>query len=135
MLNNDPMADKMALFRQNAADVAKKREVTSDSVKQAEHELKDLEKILKTKRSGLKDGDQPLKGQATRYTLDLLKGKDKEITARLMALEEQKGISGYFSMQEMTLNKVNDENSRLQSTDELVDVLKDLNDKINDKKQ
>ena len=44
--------------------MAKKREVTSDSVKQAEHELKDLEKILKTKRSGLKDGDQPLKGQA-----------------------------------------------------------------------
>ena len=80
MLNNDPMADKMALFRQNvsklipfsiliiflpkAAVVSKKRETTAETLKGIEQEFKQIEETLKEKRSGLKDGDQPLKGQA-----------------------------------------------------------------------
>jgi intraflagellar transport protein 81 len=66
-------------------------------------------------------------------TLDILKNKDKEITETLIALEEQKGISGYFSMQENCLNKVNDDN-KSQTADELNDILKKLTDQISQKK-
>ena len=69
----------------------------------------------------------------THNTLDILKNKDKEITEVLIALEEQKGISGYFSMQEKCLNKVNDDN-KMQTREELAEILKRLSDQINEKK-
>ena len=69
----------------------------------------------------------------TQNTLDILKNKDKEITEVLIALEEQKGISGYFSMQEKCLNKVNDDN-KMQTREELAEILKRLSDQINEKK-
>jgi hypothetical protein len=54
------------LISLKAATVGKKRETTADSLKGIEQEFKHLEETLKDKRSGIKDGDQPLKGAAVR---------------------------------------------------------------------
>ena len=44
--------------------MSKKRETTAEALKQIEQEHKRLETELAGKRSGIKDGDQPLRGQA-----------------------------------------------------------------------
>jgi len=44
--------------------VAKKRETTSETLTNMEHDLKKLQDEIKQKRSGFKDGDEPLKGEA-----------------------------------------------------------------------
>jgi peptidoglycan hydrolase CwlO-like protein len=44
--------------------VAKKRETTSETLANMEQELKKLNEEIKQKRSGLKEGDEPLKGEA-----------------------------------------------------------------------
>jgi len=93
--------------------------------------LRDRSNNFKIKRNELAEIRSEL--GIMQNTLDILKIKDKEVTDILIALEEQKGISGYFSMQENCLNKINDDN-KTQTAEELNDILRKLNDQINQKK-
>ena len=88
--------------------------INSDpKLKQFISSLREKSNYFKIKRNELTEIRTEV--NITQNTLDILKNKDKEITEVLIALEEQKGISGYFSMQEKCLNKVNEFDNKLQT--------------------
>lgn len=66
-------------------------------------------------------------------TLEILAQKDKHLIEVLMNLEEQRGISGYFSMQEDS-GKLDIENVKEISVDEISTLVRQLSVNINDKK-
>lgn len=65
------------------------------------------------------------------HTLEILKENDSKLTEQLVSLEEQKGIKGYFSMQEAH-GKNSDINE--ESEEELKMKIKEFNDLINERK-
>ncbi|XP_074658114.1 intraflagellar transport protein 81 homolog [Tubulanus polymorphus] len=171
MRSNDPIDDKLSLFRQQAAIIARKKEVAAENLREAREEMVKAELELEEKQTVLKesDGGEVLKGdefkryvnklrsKSTVYkkkrqelhevraelgvlsrTQEILKQRDDHLNHHLAMVESQKGVTGYRDTQE-ELEMVSTKKSELdevkgRTLDEMADMVRKLNMKIQEKK-
>ncbi|KAI1286919.1 Intraflagellar transport protein 81 -like protein [Halotydeus destructor] len=173
MIREDPMDDKLALFRQNAANVAKKKDALKGKLEERQVALDRMREMVNDKRSAF-DGQQILKGDALKQfvqdirnkgnvykrkktelselrtensiklrTVETLQAKEKSMMLFLTTKEEERGIAGYFSLQEQARQSSSDRDRRSalpvvgdthEPIDQLTMVIKQLNTDITDKK-
>ncbi|CAL1616469.1 unnamed protein product [Knipowitschia caucasica] len=130
MMRNDPMDDKLTLYRQQASIILRKKEAKAEELQEAREELSNLEKEL-NQRGGQGDGEgmvkreeiqrmvARLRNKATQYkrrqkemaelqsehgilqrTEDILTQQHENIQKKLEKLEAERGIAGYSNTQE-----------------------------------
>ncbi|TRY65014.1 hypothetical protein DNTS_024666 [Danionella cerebrum] len=151
MMRNDPMDDKLALFRQQAAIIVRKKESKMEELKEAREELSAVERELNMKSSQARErgGAELIRGEEFKRYVAKMRGKSstykkkRQEIAELKAefgqsLEAQRGISGYSNTQE-ELERVSAIKSELdqmkgQTLDDISEMVKKLNSVIAEKK-
>lgn len=70
MMRNDPIDDKLSLFRQQAVIIAGKKETAAEALKEAKDELQQCQQELQEKREAAKNvgSEQILKGDDVRFS-------------------------------------------------------------------
>ncbi|RWS31564.1 intraflagellar transport protein 81-like protein [Leptotrombidium deliense] len=154
MLNNELMDDKLALYRQNASIVAQKKQATQNKVNEIEEELRSLKEVLKEKQTSIdgeevlrgdslkqyvanlrnkgnvfKQKRQELTELRTEVGIyvrsdEILRELDKQFTESLSKLEDERGISGYFTSKQSD-EKIDEEKE--QTLEELTATVTELN--------
>uniref|UniRef100_A0A673MDU7 Intraflagellar transport protein 81 homolog n=1 Tax=Sinocyclocheilus rhinocerous TaxID=307959 RepID=A0A673MDU7_9TELE len=121
MMRNDPMDDKLSLFRQQAAIIVHKKEAKVEELQEAREELAAVERELNMKTELIR-GDEVLKTHShypqhietqlqeiaelkveygvLQRTEEILRERHTAGQQQLQSLEAQRGISGYSDTQE-----------------------------------
>ncbi|MGH0137156.1 UNVERIFIED_CONTAM: hypothetical protein FKN15_030128 [Acipenser sinensis] len=121
MMRNDPMDDKLSLFRQQASIIARKKEAKAEELQEAREEMASMDKVLTEKSSRVRDLDGN----------EVVQGDEQ-------SLEVKQGISGYSDTQE-ELERVSAIKSELdemkgRTLDDMSEMVKKLNSVIAEKK-
>ncbi|XP_013415931.1 intraflagellar transport protein 81 homolog [Lingula anatina] len=105
MRSNDPIDDKLALFRQQAAIITRKKEVAAENLRDARDELARTEQELREKRDILKehDGEEVLKGDEFKRYVNKLRGKSTVYKKKRQELAEIRAEHGVLSRTEEIL--------------------------------
>ena len=114
-VSSDPMEDKLTLFRQQAAIIARKKETTAERLNDARASLNHAEDEIRDKRSqlGSMGGEVILKGDDFKKYVNSLRTKSNEYKEKRQALSELKSEYGVLAR---TLEVINSRNDNLQQT-------------------
>uniref|UniRef100_T1IZS5 Intraflagellar transport protein 81 homolog n=1 Tax=Strigamia maritima TaxID=126957 RepID=T1IZS5_STRMM len=93
MRSNDPMDDKVALFRQQVAIVTRKKEASAEAFNEVRTELAQIEEELEEKRTHLNsvaEGGEVLRGEELKNYVNQLRGKS--ISQELSEIKAENGV-------------------------------------------
>ncbi|XP_058640644.1 intraflagellar transport protein 81 homolog isoform X2 [Onychostoma macrolepis] len=135
MMRNDPMDDKLSLFRQQAAIIVRKKETKVEELQEAREELAAVERELNMKSSQARErgGAELIRGDEFKRYVAKMRGKSSTYKKK-----RQRGISGFSDTQE-ELERVSAIKSELdemkgRTLDDMSEMVKKLNSVIAEKK-
>merc|ERR1712223_431258 len=114
-VSNDPMEDKLTLFRQQAAIIARKKETTAERLNDARAALNNAEEEVKEKKGqvGNFGGEVILKGDDFKKYVNSLRTKSNEYKEKRQLLSELKSEYGVLAR---TLEVITSRNENLQES-------------------
>ncbi|XP_048588151.1 intraflagellar transport protein 81 homolog isoform X2 [Nematostella vectensis] len=115
MVRNDPIDDKLSLFRQQASIIARKKDAAAEKFKEAMDELASVEQELQKKKDLLKEseGAEVLKGDEFKRYVNKLRGKSTVYKKKRQELAELRAEYGVLS-RSVEILKTKDENLNQQ---------------------
>jgi len=113
MVRNDPMDDKLAVFRQQAAVIGNKKSAAAEALKEVSDEFHQAESELNERQEQLKDTDdvEMLKGDEFKRYVNKLRGKSTIYKKKRQELSELQAEVGVLSRTEEIL-KSKDQHSQ-----------------------
>jgi intraflagellar transport protein 81 len=98
-VSNDPMEDKLTLFRQQAAIIGRKKEATAEKLNDVRNELSALDEELAEKRQQVQSfaGETVLKGDDFKRYVASLRGKSNTYKKKRAELSEHRAEYGVLS--------------------------------------
>eukprot|EP00128_Syssomonas_multiformis_P000842 Colp12_sorted_trinity150504_noHs@30998 len=119
MVKNDPIEDKLSIFRQQASIIARKKESAEEKLREALSECTSLEQQYEKKQEMAKsiDGAQVLKGEEFKKYVNQLRGKSTVYKKKKAELTELRAEFGIVQRTEAILH------SRAENVDELLSAL------------
>jgi len=110
MVRNDPIDDKLSLFRQQASIIARKKEAAGEKLHDAMDELQSLESEVAKKREVIKeaDGEEILKGDEFKRYVNKLRGKSTIYKKKRQEIAELRAEYGVLSRTEELLRAKDD---------------------------
>uniref|UniRef100_T1L1F1 IFT81 calponin homology domain-containing protein n=1 Tax=Tetranychus urticae TaxID=32264 RepID=T1L1F1_TETUR len=133
MLTNDDADDeKLALVRQSAALVSKKRSNLQETLKKFVNDVRNKGNDYKQKRREL--AEIRTESAILTRTDEILKEKWTRLRQILITLEEQRGIAGYFTSQNESDKQQEIDDNEEQDTEDLRSTINELTEQINAKK-
>lgn len=121
MVRNDPIDDKLSLFRQQASIIVGKKESAAEELKEVMDELHERESELQNKREALKqsEGSEVIKGDEFKKYVNKLRSKSTIYKKKRQELTELRAEYGVISRTEEILKgrdgKLHDQISQLES--------------------
>ncbi|XP_077987747.1 intraflagellar transport protein 81 homolog [Glandiceps talaboti] len=121
MMRNDPIDDKLSLFRQQASIIARKKEVAAEGLSEHKEELQGCQREVREKREQAKSvqGEEVLKGDDFKRYVNKLRGKSTVYKKKRQELAELRAEYGVLSRSEEILkqrdNLVSSKLSQLES--------------------
>lgn len=113
MMNNNPVKDKLSLFRQQERILSSKKEQLAEQVQQQRDETGVLEKELEEKRKALRElGGEVLKGDEYREYVQRLRSKSSLYKKNRAILAELRSETGILTRTEAILQKQNETMNR-----------------------
>jgi len=114
-VSNDPMEDKLTLFRQRAAIIARKKESTAEKLNDARNELSATEEEISEKRQQVQSfaGETVLRGDDFKRYVASLRGKSNTYKKKRAELSEYRAEFGVLSR---TFELIQGKNERLQQS-------------------
>lgn len=105
LVRNDPIDDKLAVFRQQAAVIANKKNAAAESLQEAMDEYHTADNELKERKEQMKDGDdvELLKGDEFKRYVNQLRGKSTIYKKKRLELSELQAEVGVLSRTEEIL--------------------------------
>ncbi|KAL0979540.1 hypothetical protein UPYG_G00186350 [Umbra pygmaea] len=110
MMRNDPMDDKLSLFRQQASIITRKKESKAEELQQAREELAALERDLSQKNSQARDldGDQVIRGDEFKRFVGKLRSKGTVFKKKRQEIAELRAEYGVLQRTEEILKQRHD---------------------------
>ncbi|XP_069789418.1 intraflagellar transport protein 81 homolog isoform X1 [Narcine bancroftii] len=107
MMRNDPMDDKLFLFRQQASIISRKKEARAEELQESREELLSLEKELTQKTSQARDfdGTEVLKGDEFKRYVSKLRSKNTVYKKKRQELTELRAEYGVLQRTEEILKQ------------------------------
>ncbi|XP_071950346.1 intraflagellar transport protein 81 homolog isoform X2 [Antedon mediterranea] len=107
MMRNDPLDDKVSLFRQQASIIARKKEGAAESLKDAKDEVMSLRQEINEKRETVKglQGEEVLKGDEFKRYVNKLRGMSTMYKKKRQILAELRSELGILSRTEEILKQ------------------------------
>ncbi|GAB6031747.1 Intraflagellar transport protein 81, partial [Chamberlinius hualienensis] len=117
LMTNDPMDDKLSMFRQQAAIISRKKATVAETIKDLRNEVNSLEAQLKAKQAQLKElgGVEILKGDEFKAYVAKLRGKSDEYKKKRQEQNEIRAQLGVLSRTAEILRKRFDESEEALS--------------------
>lgn len=113
IMNNNPVKDKLSLFRQQVRILSHKKEQLAEDVQQQREEVASLEKELAEKREKFsKAGGEVLKGEEYKAYVQTLRKKSSAYKKSRMLLAELRSETGILTRTEAILRKQNESLNR-----------------------
>lgn len=105
MVRNDPIDDKLSLFRQQASIIGRKKEAVAEKLQEAMDELSNAESDLQKKKELLKEseGSEVLKGDEFKRYVNKLRGKSTVYKKKRQELAELRAEYGVLARTEEIL--------------------------------
>lgn len=105
MMRNDPMDDKLSLFRQQASIIVRKKESKAEEVQEAREELAAAERELAQKKSRAQElaGDQVIRGDEFKRFVAKLRSKGTVFKRKQKEITEMKAEFGVLQRTEEVL--------------------------------
>ncbi|XP_015780699.1 PREDICTED: intraflagellar transport protein 81 homolog [Acropora digitifera] len=105
MVRNDPIDDKLSLFRQQASIIGRKKEAVAEKLQEAMDELSNAESEFQKKKELLKDseGSEVLKGDEFKRYVNKLRGKSTVYKKKRQELAEVRAEYGVLARTEEIL--------------------------------
>ncbi|XP_015780913.1 PREDICTED: intraflagellar transport protein 81 homolog [Acropora digitifera] len=105
MVRNDPIDDKLSLFRQQASIIGRKKETVAEKLQEAMDELSNAESEFQKKKELLKDseGSEVLKGDEFKRYVNKLRGKSTVYKKKRQELAEIRAEYGVLARTEEIL--------------------------------
>lgn len=105
MVRNDPIDDKLSLFRQQASIIGRKKEAVAEKLQEAMDELSNAESEFQKKKELLKDseGSEVLKGDEFKRYVNKLRGKSTVYKKKRQELAEIRAEYGVLARTEEIL--------------------------------
>lgn len=105
MVRNDPIDDKLSLFRQQASIIGRKKEAAAEKLQDAMDELSNAESEFQKKKDLLKDseGSEVLKGDEFKRYVNKLRGKSTVYKKKRQELAELRAEYGVLARTEEIL--------------------------------
>ncbi|XP_075034432.1 intraflagellar transport protein 81 homolog [Mixophyes fleayi] len=109
-MRNDPMDDKLSLFRQQAAIISRKKETKAEELQEAKEEIANLEKEIAQKSSQARDtdGSEMLRGDEFKRYVSKLRGKSLAFKKKRQELAELTAECGVLQRTEQILKQRHD---------------------------
>ncbi|KAG8455996.1 hypothetical protein GDO86_001979 [Hymenochirus boettgeri] len=109
-MRNDPMDDKLSLFRQQAAIIARKKETKADELQEAKEEIANLEREISQKSSQAQDidGSEILRGDEFKHYVSKLRFKTTQYKKKRQELSELTVEYGILQRTEEILKQQHD---------------------------
>ncbi|XP_053328825.1 intraflagellar transport protein 81 homolog [Spea bombifrons] len=106
-MRNDPMDDKLSIFRQQAAIIARKKETKAEELQEAKEEISNLEKEIAQKSSQARDidGSEILRGDEFKRYVSKLRGKSSVFKKKRQELAELGAECGVLQRTEQILKQ------------------------------
>ncbi|KAJ7994081.1 hypothetical protein DPEC_G00262230 [Dallia pectoralis] len=120
MMRNDPMDDKLSLFRQQASIITRKKESKAEELQEAREELAALERELSQKNSQARDldGDEVIRGDEFKRFVGKLRSKGTVYKKKRQEITELRAEYGVLQRTEEVLKQRHDIGQKqLQSTE------------------
>ncbi|XP_041957485.1 intraflagellar transport protein 81 homolog [Alosa sapidissima] len=110
MMRNDPMDDKLSLFRQQASIISRKKEARAEELQEAREELGTLERELHMKSSQARgqDGAQFIRGDEFKRYVAKMRSKNVGYKKKKQELDSLKGEYGVLQRTEEILKQRHD---------------------------
>ncbi|XP_071798485.1 intraflagellar transport protein 81 homolog [Asterias amurensis] len=107
MMRNDPIDDKMSLFRQQASIISRKKEAAAENLRESKDELAACRQEAAEKREGVKgvQGEEVLKGDEFKRYVNKLRGKSTIYKKKRQELAELRAEHGVLSRTEEILRQ------------------------------
>ncbi|XP_004910569.1 intraflagellar transport protein 81 homolog [Xenopus tropicalis] len=106
-MRNDPMDDKLSLFRQQAAIIARKKETKAEELQEAKEEIANLEREIAQKSSQARDidGSEVLRGDEFKHYVSKLRFKSSVYKKKRQELAELSAENGVLQRTEEILKQ------------------------------
>ncbi|XP_033126976.1 intraflagellar transport protein 81 homolog [Anneissia japonica] len=110
MMRNDPLDDKVSLFRQQASIIARKKEAAAESLKEAKDEVMSLQQEIQEKRETVKglQGEEVLKGDEFKRYVTKLRSMSSMYKKKRQVLAELRAELGILTRTEEILKQKDD---------------------------
>lgn len=107
MMRNDPMDDKLSLFRQQASIIARKKEAKAEELQEAREEMASMDKVLTEKSSRVRDldGNEVVQGDEVKRLVNKLRGKNVIFKKKRQVLTDLKREYGILQRTEEILKQ------------------------------
>ncbi|XP_070538822.1 intraflagellar transport protein 81 homolog [Ptychodera flava] len=107
MMRNDPIDDKLSLFRQQASIIARKKEAAAEVLSETKEELQACQREVREKREQAKSvqGEEVLKGDDFKRYVNKLRGKSTVYKKKRQELAELRAEYGVLSRTEEILKQ------------------------------
>ncbi|CAH1781188.1 unnamed protein product [Owenia fusiformis] len=111
MRSGDPTVDRVAMFRQQAVIIGRKKEAAADNLAEAREELAQAEQEIEEKRKTVKDSDggEVLKGDDFKRYVNKLRGKSTIYKKKRQELAELRAEHGVLTRTEEILKSRDDQ--------------------------
>uniref|UniRef100_A0A8C5P5T2 Intraflagellar transport protein 81 homolog n=1 Tax=Leptobrachium leishanense TaxID=445787 RepID=A0A8C5P5T2_9ANUR len=120
-MRNDPMDDKVSMFRQQAAIIARKKETKAEELQEAKEEIANLEKeiVQKLNQARDMDGTEILRGDEFKRYVSKLRGKSTVFKKKRQEMAELSAECGVLQRTEQILKQRHDSmQQQLQSMEQ-----------------
>ncbi|CAH2295863.1 intraflagellar transport 81 homolog isoform X1 [Pelobates cultripes] len=109
-MRNDPMDDKVSMFRQQAAIIARKKETKAEELQEAKEEIANLEKEIAQKLNQARDvdGSEILRGDEFKRYVSKLRGKSTVFKKKRQEMAELSAECGVLQRTEQVLKHRHD---------------------------
>ncbi|XP_010874568.1 intraflagellar transport protein 81 homolog isoform X2 [Esox lucius] len=110
MMRNDPMDDKLSLFRQQASIITRKKESKAEELQEAREELAALERELSQKNTQARDldGDEVIRGDEFKRFVGKLRSKGTVFKKKRQEITELRAEYGVLQRTEEVLKQRHD---------------------------
>lgn len=105
MMRNDPMDDKLTLYRQQASIIIRKKEAKAEELQEAREELANSEKELRQRNSQGPDGEEVVRGDELQHLVTKLRSKGTLHKKKRQEIAELKAEYGVLQRTEEILNQ------------------------------
>ncbi|XP_075727732.1 intraflagellar transport protein 81 homolog [Rhipicephalus microplus] len=119
MRSQEQADDKLTLFRQQAAVIARKKEAAAETLNELRLQVSQLEAQLQEKQSVVAGGEQVLKGDEFKKYVNALRGKSSQYKQQRQELAELRAETGVLARtQEILTHKERDLRQSLEALEE-----------------